>query len=131
MVGRGLFLTALALLSLSAPRVVQAQATTPPATPAAAAPMAPLDPKIVSFAKLHAQLNATRDEFFAKLGRTHDDQAKAALREELNKRITEMLTQHSMTQQEYQRQIFVISSDAAQRGVFERALKEAQAAAAL
>ena len=126
MAGRGLFLTALALVSLSVPRVVQAQTpmTPAPAVPAAA-PAAPVDPKILDFAKLHAQLNSTRDEFFAKLGRTHDDQGKAALREELNKRITEILTAHNMTQQEYQRQIFVISSDAAQRAVFEAALKEA------
>src|SRR5262245_48804463 len=77
MAGRGMFVTALALLSLAAPRVLQAQAK--PATPAAGAPaaaaaaQAPLDPKLVEFAKLHAILNQARDDFFAKIGRTHDD----------------------------------------------------------
>lgn len=126
MARRGMFVTALALLSLSVPGVVQAQTPmTPAPAAAAAAPAAPVDAKILSFAKLHAQMNSTRDEFFAKLGRTHDDQAKATLREELNKRIAEILAAHNMTQQEYQRQIFVISSDAAQRAAFEQALKEA------
>jgi hypothetical protein len=91
MAGRGLFVTALALLSLSvAPRAVQAQATTPAAAPAPAA--VPLDPKLVEFAKLHATMNTARDEFFAKIGRTHDDQGKETLREEFNKHITEILT---------------------------------------
>src|SRR6185295_17943826 len=99
MSGRGLFLTALALVSLAAPRVVQAQAKTPAAAPAAApAPVqAALDPKLVDFAKLHATMNTARDDFFAKIGRTHDDEGKKALREEFNKHITEILQQRGMT----------------------------------
>src|SRR5688572_12232108 len=129
MAGRGLFVTALALLSLSvAPRAVLAQATTPAAAPAAAAP---LDPKLVEFAKLHATMNTARDEFFAKIGRTHDDQGKQALRDEFNKQITEVLTAHGTTQADYQRMIFVISSDPAQREQFERALKQVTESAAL
>ena len=131
MAGRGTFLTALALLSLAAPRVVQAQATTPPAAPAAATAKAPVDPKLVEFAKLHATLNTTRDEFFAKIGRTHDDEGKKALREEFNKRVTEILASHGTTQQEYQRMIFQISSDPAQREQFEKALKQVTESAAL
>ena len=130
MVGRGLFVTTLALLSFSAPRAVQAQATTPAAAPAAAAQQA-LDPKLVEFAKLHATMNTARDEFFAKIGRTHDDEGKLALREEFNKHITEVLAQHGTTQAEYQRMIFVISSDPAQREQFERALKQVTESAAL
>ena len=130
MAGRGLFVTALALVSLSvAPRAVLAQATTPAAAPAAAA--APLDPKLVEFAKLHATMNTARDEFFAKIGRTHDDEGKQTLREEFNKHITEILTSHGTTQADYQRMIFVISSDPAQRDQFERALQQVTEAAAL
>jgi hypothetical protein len=130
MVGRGKFVMALALLSLTiAPRAVQAQAT-PAAAPAAAA-AAPLDPKLVEFAKLHATMNTARDEFFAKIGRTHDDEGKQTLREEFNKHITEILTQHGTTQADYQRMIFVISSDPAQREQFERALKQVTESAAL
>ena len=130
MAGRGLVLTALALVSLGVPRAAHAQATTP-AVPAAAAPQAPVDPKLMEFAKLHATLNTARDEFFAKIGRTHDDEGKQSLRDEFNKHVTEILTQHGTTQQEYQRTIFVISSDPAQREAFERALKEVTSAAAL
>ena len=131
MAGRGLLLTALALVSLGVPRAAHAQATTPAAAPAAAAPQAPVDPKLMEFAKLHATLNTARDEFFAKIGRTHDDEGKQTLRDEFNKHVTEVLTQHGTTQQEYQRMIFVISSDPAQRAAFERALKEVTSAAAL
>jgi hypothetical protein len=130
MAGRGLFVMALALLSLTlAPRALQAQATTPAAAPASAA--APLDPKLVEFAKLHATMNTARDEFFAKIGRTHDDEGKNTLREEFNKHITDILTQHGTTQADYQRMIFVISSDPAQREAFERALKQVMESAAL
>jgi hypothetical protein len=128
MVGRSLFVTALALVSLGAPRAVQAQAATPAA--AAAAPQA-IDAKLVEFAKLHATMNTARDEFFAKIGRTHDDEGKAALREEFNKHITEVLTKAGTTQADYQRMIFVISSDPAQREQFEKALKQVTESAAL
>ena len=130
MVGRGMLVTALALLSLGAPRVLQAQAT-PAAAPAAAAQAQAVDPKLVEFAKLHATMNTARDEFFAKIGRTHDDEGKHALREEFNKRVTEILTQHGTTQADYQRMIFTISSDPAQRDQFEKALKQVMDAAAL
>jgi hypothetical protein len=135
MAGRGLFLTALALVSLAAPRVVQAQAKTAPAAPASAKPApaaaapaaqaeAPIDPKLLEFAKLHATLNTARDEFFAKIGRTHDDEGKANLRKEFNDKEAQIFKDHNPTQQEYQRMIFVISSDPAQRDAFERALKQ-------
>ena len=130
MAGRGLFVTALALVSLAAPRVLHAQATTTPAASAAAAPAA-IDPKLVEFAKLHATMNTARDEFFAKIGRTHDDEGKKALREEFNKHVEDILKQHGTTQAEYQRMIFVISSDPAQREQFERALKQVQESTAL
>ena len=124
MAGRGLLVTALALVSLSlVPGDLQAQATTPAAAPAAAA-AAPLDPKLVEFAKLHATMNTARDEFFAKIGRTHDDEGKKSLREEFNKQVAEILSKHGTTQADYQRMIFTISSDPAQRDAFERALKQ-------
>jgi hypothetical protein len=130
MVGRGFFVTALALACLAAPRAVQAQAT-PAAAPAAAAPQAALDPKLVEFAKLHATLNTARDEFFAKIGRTHDDEGKKTLREEFNKSVGEILTKAGTTQADYQRMIFTISSDPAQREQFERALKQVTEGTAL
>lgn len=132
MAGRGLFFTALALVSLATPRMVQAQqAKTAPAAPAAAAAQAPIDAKMLEFAKLHATLNTARDEFFAKIGRTHDDEGKTNLRNEFNKHVAEILQQHGTTQQEYQRTIFQISSDPAQREQFERALKQVTESAAL
>jgi hypothetical protein len=124
-----LFVTALALVALAAPRSVQAQAT-PAAAPAAAAAQA-IDPKLVEFAKLHATLNTARDEFFAKIGRTHDDEGKKALREEFNAHLTEVLTKAGTTQADYQRMIFTISSDPAQREQFEKALKQVTESAAL
>jgi hypothetical protein len=127
MVRRSLFVTALALLSFGAPRVVQAQVKTPAA---AAAPQA-LDPKLVEFAKLHATMNTARDEFFAKIGRTHDDEGKKALREEFDKHITEVLTKAGTSQADYQRMLVTISSDPAQREQFEKALKQVSESAAL
>ena len=134
MAGRGLFFTALALVSLAAPRMVQAQQTkTAPAAAAApaATAQAPIDAKMLEFAKLHATMNTARDEFFAKIGRTHDDEGKANLRNEFNKHVADILQQHGTTQQEYQRMIFQISSDPAQREQFEKALKQVTESAAL
>ena len=63
MAGRGLFVTALALVSLSvAPRELQAQVTPTPAAAAPAAAAGPVDPKLVEFAKLHATMNTARDD---------------------------------------------------------------------
>ena len=144
MAGRGLFLTALALVSLAAPRVVHAQAkpaaaaakpAAAAAKPAAAAPAAaaeaPIDPKLIEFAKLHATLNTARDEFFAKIGRTHDDEGKANERKEFNDKEAQIFKDHGTTQQEYQRMIFTISSDPVQREQFEKALKQVTESAAL
>ncbi|MSR35680.1 MAG: hypothetical protein EXR95_03400 [Gemmatimonadetes bacterium] len=129
MVSRSLFVTALALVALAAPRSIQAQAT--PAAARAAAAAQAIDPKLVEFAKLHATLNTARDEFFAKIGRTHDDEGKRAIREEFNTHLTEVLTKAGTTQADYQRMIFTISSDPAQRDQFEKALKQATESAAL
>lgn len=124
---RGLLVAATALLSLAGgPRGAHAQ--TRPAPPAAAPA---LDPKLVELAKLHVAMNQARDDFFAKIARTHDDAGKANLRKEFNRRVAEILGQHGTTQQEYQRMIFVISSDSAQRAQFDKALRQVAEAAPL
>ena len=101
--------------------MLQAQATSAAGAPAA---QQAADPKLQKFAGLHAELSAAWDEFWVKIAKIHTEDGKQEVRSEMNERITEIMTKHSTTQQEYERMIYLISSDAVQRAVFEGLLRE-------
>ena len=126
MAGRRFFMTALALASLYAPQALQAQQAKPAAAaakPAAAAPAA-VDPKLQAFAKLHYTLNLARDEYNAALAKAHEPGAKTEAMDAFDKKKAEIFTQANTTEQAYYQELYVVSSDAAQREVFDRLMKE-------
>ena len=125
MAGRSLFVSALALASLWAPKALQAQATTPPTAPAAA-PQA-VDPKVRDFAKLQAALNVARDEYNAEIAGLHEVPAKAEAMDNFVLHFEEILAEHGTTREAYLQDLFVISSDTTQREAFERLIREIEA----
>ena len=80
--------------------------------------------KLTAFARAFTQVSATRDDFYDRFGRTHDDQGRRELREAMDASIAEILQEHGLTHQEYQRLNVVVSTDAEQRATFERLLQE-------
>ena len=111
----GLFLAGLALPVLGATSSLQAQQ---PEIPKVS------EEKLAVFAKTFAQVSATRDEFYARLGRTHDDVGKLELRASMDARIAEVIQENGLTFEEYQRLNVVVSTDAEQRAIFDRLLQE-------
>lgn len=135
MVGRRFFVTALALASLYAPQALHAQNAAPKPAPAAAKPAAAgkataaakpaaVDPKLQAFAKLHFTLNLARDEYNVALAKAHEPQAKNEAMDEFEKKRAEIFTANNTTEAAYQQELYVVSSDPAQREVFERLMKD-------
>lgn len=85
--------------------------------------------KLLAFARAFAEVSETRDDFYDRFGRTHDDQGRAELRAAMDASIAEILQQHGLTHDEYRRLNVVVSTDPAQRAVFERMLEEVRASA--
>jgi hypothetical protein len=125
MVGRSLFVSALALASLWGPKALKAQATTSSAAPAEA-PQA-VDPKIREFAMLQAALNVARDEYNAEIAALHEVPAKAEAMDAFELHVEGILAEHGTTREAYLQELFVISSDTAQREVFENLIREIEA----
>lgn len=127
MVGRRLFVTALALASLYAPQALHAQNAAPKPAPAAAkaaAKPAAVDPKLQAFAKLHFTLNLARDEYNVALAKAHEPQAKNEAMDEFEKKRAEIFTANNTTEAAYQQELFVVSSDPASREAFDRIMKD-------
>lgn len=80
--------------------------------------------KLTAFTRAYIEISAVRDELYAELGRAHDAEGKAEIRERLNQGIVQVLQQHEMTREEYDRITFIISADAKQREAFDRLLTE-------
>jgi membrane-bound lytic murein transglycosylase B len=123
MVGRRLFVLALLVAGLAAPKAVQAQAAP---TPAAARPAAPAaaDPKLEAFARLHFTLNLARDEYNAALAKAHEPGSKLEAMDAFDKKIVEILTAAGTTREAYYQELYVVSSDVAAREVFDRLMRE-------
>ena len=115
----GLFLAALTASAWSAPAALEGQEIPEVG-----------EEKLSTFARAFLQVSATRDDFYDRFGRTHDDQGRRQLREEMDARITEILTEHGLTHAEYQRLNVVVSVDSGQRAIFERLLQEIRASEA-
>ncbi len=120
----GLMIVAVAVASLYAPHALQAQSATPATKPAASAAPQTVDPKLEAFAKLHLALNLARDEYNSALSRAHEPAAKDEAMDAFELRRKEILTSMGTTEQAYFHELYVVSSDVAQRAVFDRLMKE-------
>ena len=122
MVGRRWLVTALVavLAGLGAPRMLQAQQAAPTSALASASPV---DPKMRELATLQLEVDATRDEYFARLSVIHEDVPKHALRKEFSKAIETVCQKYGMTTEQFEREIFLVSSDDAALAAFDNALR--------
>jgi hypothetical protein len=111
-------LTAFALVALAAPAALQGQA-------AQTATAAPDEAAIAALAALHVELNVARDEFNNAIAAIHEIQAQQEARNEFNNKVAEILAKHRSTELEYQQKIFAVSTDGAQRVLFDRFVREA------
>ena len=100
--------------------MLQAQQAAPTSALASAAPV---DPKMRELATLQMEVDATRDEYFARLAAVHEDVPKHALREEFSKTIEAVCQKHGMTTEQFEREVFLVSSDDAALAAFDNALK--------
>jgi hypothetical protein len=82
------------------------------------------DSVLTEFAALHLSIVDARDEFYDALGRTHDDIGKDELRAEFELTLDELFELHEKTREEYDRIIYVVSSDDDRRAAWERILEE-------
>jgi len=80
--------------------------------------------RMTVFVEAHIVISAQRDDFHAELGRTHELQERERIRARFQERIQEILTEHEMSQLEYDEITLVISIDEEQRLIFERILEE-------
>jgi hypothetical protein len=120
MAGRGWFLTAFALVALVLPTAVQGQQQT------AQAQVPVMDEAAVrSLAQLHVELNIARDDFNNDIAAIHEIQAQQEARNAYNNVRAEILAKHNSTELQYQQRIFSVSTDGAQRALFDRLVREA------
>ena len=80
--------------------------------------------RMTVFVEAHIAISGQRDDFHAELGRTHELQERERIRARFQERIQEILTEHEMSQFEYDEITLVISIDEEQRLIFERILEE-------
>ena len=80
--------------------------------------------RMTVFVEAHIAISEQRDDFHAELGRTHELQERERIRARFQERIQEILTEHEMSQFEYDEITLVISIDEEQRLIFERMLEE-------
>ena len=80
--------------------------------------------RMTVFVEAHIAIREQRDDFHAELGRTHELQERERIRARFQERIQEILTEHEMSQLEYDEITLVISIDEEQRLIFERILEE-------
>ena len=80
--------------------------------------------RMTVFVEAHIAISEQRDDFHAELGRTHELQERERIRARFQERIQEILTEHEMSQLEYDEITLVISIDEEQRLIFERILEE-------
>lgn len=80
--------------------------------------------RLADFARAHVAINAARDAFHDRLGRVHDEQGRALAREELVRQVSEILSQASITQQEYTSLTLSVSLDPETRAAFEAMVVE-------
>jgi parvulin-like peptidyl-prolyl isomerase len=102
---------------VATPQPVQAQEA------AATATVEISDEKLVAFAAAFLEISALRDEVNNELGRVHDAQGKAAIREKLEQKVAEILAQHELDAKQYQRLLYAVSAEPATRERFDRVME--------
>jgi len=80
--------------------------------------------RLKAYAMAWIEIGALREEIFAELGRTHDEQGKAEIRARLDSGVAKILDERKLSAHEYQRITYVISVDADQRAAFEKIVAE-------
>ena len=80
--------------------------------------------RMTVFVEAHIAISEQRDDFHAELGRTHELQERERIRARFQEKNQEILTEHEMSQLEYDEITLVISIDEEQRLIFERMLEE-------
>ena len=82
---------------------------------------APLDrEQLTRFARAHLATGAARDEFHAKLARSHDADGLGRARQELDARVAQILVENALTSEQYGVITLVISQNEEVRAVFEQ-----------
>jgi hypothetical protein len=86
-----------------------------------------VDPKIREFAALQAALNVARDDYNVEIAALHEVAAKAEAMGAFDLHVEHILAEHGTTQEAYLQELFLISSDTAQRETFEKLIREIEA----
>ena len=118
-------LTALTLGVASAQASAQAPAAQPPAKPAATAPGAAAalsESDIKAFAALHVAINKVVDSVDTHLAQARNKTpiAQQTLREEMRTTVANIIKKSGLTDAEYQRRRFLVSTDSATRSSFDK-----------
>ncbi|NIP58831.1 MAG: DUF4168 domain-containing protein [Gemmatimonadetes bacterium] len=80
---------------------------------------------LTAFARAYPRIVEAREEFRARLGRTHDAERAAEIRREFNEERARILEEHGLTSEEFRRATFAVSTDARRRSAFEAMLRGA------
>jgi len=112
---RGWLMAALAVLSLSAPVTLQAQQLAAALTEEAMA----------ALVEVHIEISAASEEMSAAIAAIHEAQAKEEAKDEYEQKTAEIFGRSGMTAEEYQRWLYVVSTDGEKRALFDRLLAEA------
>lgn len=112
---RGWLMAALAVLSLSVPVTLQAQ------QPAAAL----TEEALAAMVEVHLEISAASEEMSAAIAAIHEAQAKEQAKDEYEQKTAEIFERSGMTAEEYQRWLYVVSTDGEKRALFDRLLAEA------
>jgi len=113
MAGRGWFLTAVALLALAAPGALQAQAAAMPSPE-----------EMTTLARIQVELDVARDEFNNAIAAVHELQAQDEARVDLDEKRAGIFSKYRSTELEYRQRIFQVSTDSAQRVMFDEKVRE-------
>ena len=111
---RGWLMVALAVLSLSAPVTLQAQQAA-----------APTEEAIAALVEVHLEIYTASEEMSVAIAAIHEEQAKEEAKDEYQEKLVEIFERSGMPEQEYQRLLYVVSTDSEQRAIFERLMAEA------
>ncbi|HSR43203.1 MAG TPA: DUF4168 domain-containing protein, partial [Longimicrobiales bacterium] len=74
---------------------------------------------LTAFARAYPRIVEARDAFRGRLGRTHDAQRAAEIRNEFAEVRARILEEHGLSPEEFRRATFVVSTDAERRSAFE------------
>jgi len=96
-------------------------AQTPAGAPAQAAPTQMSRDDIAAFAKVQAAIGQARDSIQAQLAQSRNKKAETQqqLRDKLRAQVEEILHHNGMTEEEYQRKTYIVSTDTVVRKIFD------------